>query len=445
MHKVSCFFALRLQRVVMLCLLLLGSTSCRSQDRESRAAGAPADSAAAEAPDPIEDMTDGGAVHMPGVRQKILIREDSLWAEALRIHYNAIVVDGHADTPSLMLDKGYRLAERHPAHASHVDVPRMIEGGLDAVFLSIYVAPTYGEGARATERAREMIEEVKRQVEARPDTMAMAYSAADVRRLAKAGKKAFLLGIEGGHALAASPDVLREMHEAGVRYVTLTHINTNAWADASQAVARWGGLNDLGRQMVREMNRLGVLVDLSHVSDSTFYDALAVSEAPVILSHSSARALVDNVRNVDDAMLRALARNGGVVMVNFFDAAVNTNLTPDVFEEAYRRLGGRGANLYNLWSTVYDVKRERGLPGGSLSDVVEHIDHMVRVAGIDHVGLGSDFDGVFDLPAGLQDVTRLPWITYELLKRGYSEEDLYRLLGGNTLRVLEEAEEVARR
>lgn len=427
-----------------LILLLLHTTACQSQHPTHPAPDTTAyvQPATPPATDPIEAMTDGGAVLMAPVRQRILVREDSLWAEALRIHYNAIVFDGHVDTPSLMLDRGYRLAERHPAHQAHVDLPRMFEGGLDAMFASIYVAPTYGEGQAAVQRAKALIAEVERQVGAVPDSAGMAYSAADVRRLTKAGKKAVLLGIEGGHALAGSTDVLREMYEAGVRYVTLTHINTNSWADASQSPPRWNGLNDLGRRMIAEMNRLGMVVDLSHTSDSTFYDALRVSKAPVLLSHSSARALVDNVRNVDDAMLRALAENGGVVMINFFDAVVNPHLTPDVFEEAYRRLGGRQGKLYQLWDTVYDIKRERGLPGGTLTDVVDHIDHAAKVAGIDHVGLGSDFDGVFDLPAGLQDVTRLPWITYELLKRGYGEEDLYKILGGNALRVLDEVERI---
>ena len=341
-----------------------------------------------------------------------------------------------------MLDEGYRFTERHPAHASHVDLPRMRQGGLDAVFFSIYVAPHYGEGERATQRARNMIAEVERQVVA-TDSLVLVGSAEEVVRTAKSGRKAILMGLEGGHALAASPEVLRELYGSGIRYVTLTHINTNSWADASQAPSRWGGLNDLGVKLIREMNRLGMLVDLSHTSDSTFYDVLDVSQAPVILSHSSARELVDNVRNIDDDMLRALARNGGVIMINFFDAMVNPHLTPEVFEETYRRLGGREGNLRDLWNVVYAVKQEQGLPGASLEHVVDHIDHAVQVAGIDHVGLGSDFDGVFDLPAGLQDVTRLPWITYELLKRGYSDEDVYKLLGGNTLRVLQEAEEVS--
>ncbi len=390
-----------------------------------------------------DSLTDGGAILMAPIRQKILTDEDSLWAEALRIHYNAIVLDGHIDTPTLMLDRGYAFRERHRAFESHVDLPRMYEGGLDAAFFSIYVAHHYGEGARAVDRARRMIDVVKRQLAAVPDSAELALSADDVIRIARSGRKAVLLGLEGGNAIAASEDTLRALYDAGIRYVTLTHINNNSWAESSQSPPRWHGLNDRGREIIRTMNRMGMIVDLSHTSDSTFYDVLAVTNAPVMLSHSSARALVESVRNVDDDMLRALAANGGVIMINFFDAVVNQNLPKSLIEEAYQRLGGRHASLNDIWNVVYELKSRDGIPGATLEHVVNHIDHVAQVAGVDHVGLGSDFDGVFDLPAGLQDVTRLPWITYELLKRGYSEEDLYKILGGNALRVMRDVERAA--
>ena len=401
------------------------------------------DSARVAVTDTTAPATDDGEVAMARVRQRVLIEEDSLWARALRIHYNAIVLDGHIDTPSLMLDKGYRFAVRHRMSAGDVDLPRMFSGGLDAAFFSIYVAGGYGEGGAAVQRARSMMGELKRQVAASDDSAALAYSADDVRRLARQGKKAVLMGLEGGHALARSPDTLRMFYEEGIRYVTLTHVNTNSWADASQSLPRWNGLTAKGRQLVRAMNRLGMLVDLSHVSDSTFYDALSVTEAPPMLSHSSSRALVNSVRNVSDDMLRALAEKEGIVMVNFFDPMVNDALTADVMDEVYRRIEASGTSLRRFWYVVYDVKRERGLPDASVEDVLDHIDHVVEIAGIDHVGLGSDFDGVKDLPTGLHDMTRLPWITYGLLKRGYTEEEIYKILGGNALRVLEEAERVA--
>jgi membrane dipeptidase len=421
-----------LRRILLYSVLLLtygaGSSGVAAQDRAARGT--------------VPKAVDGGAVRMPEVRQRILVREDSLWAEALRIHYNALIVDGHIDTPSLMLDDDYDFGVRHRSLEAHVDLPRLFEGGLDAPFFSIYVGAGYGEGAAATQRARDMVAEVKRQVAAHPDSAEMAYSAADVRRIARAGRKAVLMGLEGGHALAGSAEVLGELQAVGIRYVTLTHVNTNSWADASQTAARWNGLNDLGRSLVREMNRLGVLVDLSHVSDSTFYDALEVSQVPVILSHSSMRALTDVARNIDDAMLRALAANGGVVMINYYEPMVNPHLRGEVMDEVYRRLGGRTGDLRLLWQVAFDVRQEQGLGPARLSDVVDHIDHAIQVAGIDHVGLGSDFDGA-RMPPGFDDVTRLPWITYSLLKRGYTEEDLYKVLGGNALRVLEAAERFA--
>lgn len=435
-----------MHRLFYVCAVALGVAAgigCNPSDDAS--AGpvretVPVQKASLSPEDSVALMTDGGRIEIPAIRQRILIREDSLWEDALRIHYNAIVLDGHIDTPMLMLDQGYDFLERH--RTENVDLPRMIDGGLDGAFFSIYVAPPYGEGERAVQRARDMIAEVKRQV-AQSNSLEIAVTAQDVRRTTRAGRKAVLMGIEGGHALAGSPEVLREMRDLGVRYVTLTHINSNSLADASQAAARWDGLSDQGARMIHEMNRLGVLVDLSHASDATFYDAIRVSRAPIILSHSSVDHLSPNVRNVDDEMLRALSRNGGIIMINFFDAVVNPHMDEDFYAEVHRRLPG--PDLHNLWSVVYEVKREMGLPGSTMEDVLDHIDHAVKVAGIDHVGLGSDFDGVFDLPAGLQDVTRLPWLTYGLLKRGYSEEEVYKLLGGNALRVMEEAERISAR
>ena len=380
-------------------------------------------------------MQDSGRVVLPAATQADLVAQDSLWDRALRLHYRTLVMDGHVDTPMLMLDEDYTLAERHSVRRAHLDLPRMEQGGLDAPFFSIYVAPYYGNGARAVGRARAMIDEVTRQVEA-TDEAELATTAGDVRRIARSGRAAILLGLEGGHALAASPDTLRALADAGIRYVTLTHVNTNRWADSSQDEPRHGGLTDLGREMVRTMNEEGVLVDLAHVSDATFFDALAVSTAPVIVSHSSCRHLTPTVRNVSDEQLRAVAQNGGVVMINFFDAMVNPALDSTVFAAAHRQLEREGKGLRSLWSAVYDVKRARDLPGATLSDVLDHIDHAVEVAGVDHVALGSDFDGVFDLPQGLEDVTRLPWITYGLLKRGYTEAEITKILGGNTLRVL---------
>jgi len=388
-------------------------------------------------------MRDGGAVMMLPTMRRILAKKDSLWERALRLHYDAIVVDGHVDTPTLMLDRGYDMGARHSSRTAHVDLPRMYEGGLDATFFALYVAPGYGESEQALRRASNMIQEVQRQLEARPDSVALVLSADELVRVTREGRKAILLGLEGGHAIGGSPDALRDLYQRGVRYVTLTHINSNSFADASQSRPRWNGLNEKGRRIVREMNRLGMIVDVSHASDSTFFDALKESTAPILLSHSSVRALSSSVRNASDDMLRALAERNGLIMINFFDALVNPHVTDEFMDEVLRRLPG--GSLVNLWNGVYDLKSERGLPGAHLTHVVDHIDHAVRVAGVDHVGLGSDFDGVFDLPAGLDDVTRLPWITYELLKRGYSETEVRKLLGGNLIRLLHGVEQEAAR
>jgi membrane dipeptidase len=392
----------------------------------------------------MHQAVDGDTVAWPSARIQKRVATDSLWAEALRIHFNALVVDGHIDTPRLMVEEDYDLARRHSSNRSHVDLPRMEMGGLDAAFFSLYVAPYYGEGASAVARAQAQIDAVRSAVATNPDRLYLAETADEVRSAAREGRTALLLGIEGGHALAASPDTLRMFAERGVRYVTLTHVNTNRWADSSQDEARHGGLTALGREMVETMNDLGVLVDLSHVSDSTFADALDASRAPVIVSHSSCRALTPSGRNVTDDQLRAVADNGGVVMINFFDAMVNPHLGDDVFEEARQRVEQSGQGMAYIWSAIYDLRREQSIPGATWGDVVDHIDHAVRVAGVDHVGIGSDFDGVFDLPRGLGDVERLPWITYGLLRRGYSETDLYKILGGNVLRVVEDAERAKR-
>jgi membrane dipeptidase len=389
---------------------------------------------------------DGGEVRLGEPMRSRVLAEDPLWERALRVHYDAIVMDGHIDTPTHMLDSGYQLGQRNPTHASsgHVDLPKMIEGGLDAPFFVIYVARGYGEGQSATNRALSMIAEVKRQVNAL-DGIEMAYTAEDIIRITRAGRKAAIMGLEGGHAIQASEEVLRQLAAEGIRYIGITHTNSHSWADSSQDRERHGGLSDRGRELVREMNRLGVLVDLSHASDNAFFDAVEVSAAPVIFSHSSVRALVDNPRNVTDEMLLRLRDNGGVIMINFFDPTINSGLTSDVMNEVYRRIDTQhGGDLRTLWQIIGQVRAERGIPRGTVSDIVDHIDYVKNLIGIDHVALGSDFDGVHSLPRGMENAARLPFITYEMMRRGYSDDEVRKVLGGNTLRVLAEAEQVAR-
>ncbi|CAN5600659.1 dipeptidase [soil metagenome] len=390
----------------------------------------------------IESWRNYGEVRLGEPMRSRLIAEDTLWERALAIHYDTIVLDGHIDTPSLMLSRGYQLGTRH--RSDHVDLPRMVEGGLDGGFFAIYVARSYGEGAAAEQRAIAMISELRRQVE-QLDGAQMAVTAEDVRQITRSGRRAILMGLEGGHALRGSTETLQRLAAEGIRYVTLTHNNTNSWADSSQDQPRWNGVNQLGENLIREMNRLGVLVDVSHVSDDTVRDAIRISSAPIIASHSTARALVNNVRNLPDDLIRGIASTGGVVMINFFDPTVNSGLTEEVMAAAYRRVErNHGGDLRMIWSAVFAEQQARGIGRGSVSDIVDHIEHVIRVAGVEHVGLGSDFDGVGALPVGMEDTVRLPFITYELLRRGHSEVDVRRVLGGNTLRVLERAEEVSR-
>jgi membrane dipeptidase len=367
---------------------------------------------------------------------------ETLADRARRVHQQAIVIDTHSDTTSRMLDDGFDFGPR--SNKGHMDLVRMKEGGLDAEFFSIYVAARYANKG-AARRALDMIEALNKQVAKYPDKVALATSVAEIRRLEREGKIAALMGIEGGHAIEDSPDELRMFYGKGIRYMTLTHSNTNNFADATGVPSRWGGLNDLGRQIVREMNQLGMMVDISHVSDDTFQDVLDVSQAPVIASHSSCRALSPVLRNMSDEMIQALARNGGVIMINFGSGFVNAkhgeraNRVLDILRKKH---GGD----YSHWDDVdRELSESEPLPPATLEDILAHIEHVVKLVGPDYVGLGSDFDGLPDLPQGMEDCTKLPAITYELLKRGYSEQDVTKILGGNLLRVFEAVEQTAMR
>ncbi|NIN72348.1 MAG: membrane dipeptidase [Gemmatimonadetes bacterium] len=366
------------------------------------------------------------------------------------MHRRAIVIDGHNDLPWRLLTKAdssfdrFDLAVRHDD--GHTDIPRLREGGVDAQFFAAYV-PSDREGPGASRIALEQIDLVRRMV-ARYSDFELAYSAADVRRIAGKGKIAALIGVEGGQAIENSVAVLRTLYALGARYLTFTHIDSTDWADAATDEPRHGGLSEFGEEVVREMNRLGMLVDISHVSAETMADALRVSEAPVVATHSGARAVNANSRNVPDDILRQLRENGGLVMVNFYSGFVvpeAAKVARDIlsaYREARARFAEDGAALesyMNQW------EEEHPIPPGTVSDLVDHIDHIVEVAGIDHAGLGSDFDGIINAPEGLEDVSKFPAITEELLRRGYSESDIVKILGGNILRAMEGAEEVARR
>jgi membrane dipeptidase len=369
---------------------------------------------------------------------------------ARRLHTLALVVDTHDDTPQRMVFQGFDLGARDAR--GHVDIPRMREGGLDAVFFSIWV-PSKVTGPEAVRRALRQIDAVREQVRRHPAVLELATSAAAVREAVARGRIAALMGMEGGHMIDDDLGLLRTYAALGVRYLTLTHFLNNNWADSSTDKAAHDGLTGFGKDVVRELNRLGVLVDISHVADKTFYDALATTKAPVIASHSSCRALCDHPRNMSDEMLKALARNGGVIQINFEitflsqearDAKQARGASVELEDAELLKLCGEDEACQILEGERRDRQAmEAGaLPRVSWEKIVEHIDHAARVAGVDHVGLGSDFDGA-SMPFGMEDCSHLPRLTAALLARGYSEADALKILGGNLLRVLAQAEAVA--
>ena len=378
-------------------------------------------------------------------------RDERLWQRALQIHRRAIVIDTHNDVTTPMTNDDFDLSGTPPA-PYRTNIARMKQGGLTAEFFSLYVKPWYVQNGGSARRTLDMIDSVYRAVERHPRDLMFATSVADIRRAKRIGKIAALMGIEGGHAIEDSLPALREFYRLGVRYMTLTWNNTNNWADAGRGEKKHNGLSDFGKDVVREMNRLGMLVDVSHVSDDTMSDALDVSKAPIIASHSSARALSDVPRNIPDDLLKRIAKNGGVVQVNFYSVFVDAKTVAPQSAERDARLKAQQDAIDEKYKNDPERRAEESdkleaanpLPPLPISKLIDHIDHIVKVAGIDHVGIGADFDGANDMPEGAQDVSMLPNITYELLKRGYSERDIRKILGENFLRAFAEAERVAR-
>jgi membrane dipeptidase len=378
-------------------------------------------------------------------------RDERLWQRALQIHRRAIVIDTHNDVTTPMTNDDFDLSGTPPT-PYRTSIERMKKGGLTAEFFSLYVRPWYVEHGGSARRTLDMIDSVYRAVERHPRDLMLATSVADIRRAKQQGKIAALMGIEGGHAIEDSLPTLREFYRLGVRYMTLTWNNTNNWADAGRGEKKHHGLSDFGKEVVREMNRLGMMIDVSHVSDETMSDALDVSKAPIIASHSSARAISNVPRNIPDDLLKRIAKNGGVVQVNFYSGFVDTNTVTPQSDARDERLKAQQAAIDKKYKDDPERRAEEGdkleaanpLPPLPISKLIDHIDHIVKVAGIDHVGIGADFDGANDMPEGAQDVSMLPNITYELLKRGYSERDIRKILGENLLRAFGEAERVAR-
>jgi membrane dipeptidase len=376
---------------------------------------------------------------------------DSISEKARKLHFSSIVVDTHDDTTQRFLDGKFDLGVR--SSTGSIDIPRMREGNLSAIFFSIWM-PSKITGPEAVNRALVQIDAVREQIRKHSIDVVLATTAAEVRDAHKRGKIAALMGVEGGHMINSDLGVLRNYAALGVRYMTLTHSGNDEWADSSTDKAVHNGLTDFGKDVIREMNRLGVMVDISHVSDKTFYDALEVSKAPLLASHSSCRAICDAPRNMTDKMMKALAAKGGVVQINyhvgflsqeFRDAEkANPELNKAISAEVMKRCGdNEGCQLIEGDRITREYVEQGKLPRVDFSKIIEHIDHAVKVAGIDHVGLGSDFDGA-NMPYGMEDATKLPKITEALLQKGYSEGDVKKILGENTLRVMTEVEHVSR-
>ncbi|MEE8559020.1 MAG: dipeptidase [Myxococcota bacterium] len=374
-------------------------------------------------------------------------------AAALELHEAAIVVETHADTTPWFEDPDWSFSDRH--EDGHIDLPRAREGGLDVVFWSIYMGRQEGDG-RAIREAVERIDAVHEMVADNADDVGLAFSVADIRKLVREGKLASLMGVEGGHIIEDNLRVLRTYYRLGVRYLTLTHSFHTAWADSSgtneMPEPEHHGLTPFGEDVVRELNRLGMMVDVSHVSDETFWDVLRVTSAPVIASHSSCRAVTDHPRNLSDDMLRAVARNGGVVQINFYPGYIDEGVR-ESSRQLYLQLRPEIKSLRDrhdddpvlLRRALRDLYRAHPFPRPPLDTLLDHFDHAIRVAGPDHVGIGADWDGVPSMPEGMEDVSHLPALTLGLLRRGHSKEAVLKVLGGNLLRVLERVEGVARR
>jgi membrane dipeptidase len=381
--------------------------------------------------------------------------DSAISARARQIHDSALIIDTHADTPQRFLDEGFDIGSTDPNDIGHISLDKARRGNLGAEFFSIWVEPQTNQGQYA-KHTFDLIDSVYQQAARHPDRMMMAFSTADIVRAHREHKLAALMGIEGGHSIENDMHLLRDCYRLGVRYMTLSWSNTNEWADSSgdiddRKVQHHNGLTDFGKQVVLEMNRLGMMVDISHVADKTFWDAIATTKAPVIASHSSARALVDAPRNMTDDMLKAVANNGGVVQVNFFNGFDDDNFRQalqaqkkdaDAATEKYldqMKSDGKPVSYVD----IDRIEREwmAKIPRPPLKSLIDHIDHIAKVAGIDHVGLGSDFDGVSGAtPAGIDSAADLPKITQALLDRGYSAEDIHKILGENLLRVFREVE-----
>src|SRR5216683_2436943 len=380
-------------------------------------------------------------------------KADEIAERARKLHFSSIVLDTHDDTTQRFFSKTFDLAKRNPD--GHVDIPRMREGGMNAIFFSIWIDGRT-MGPEAVQEALDQIDAVHENVRKHSKDLVFARTAEEVRRAHAEGRIAALMGVEGGHMIGNDIRVLRMFGQLGVRYMTLSHFYNDEWADSSTDKPAHNGLTEFGKEIVREMNRQGILVDISHVSDKTFYDALEVSKAPLMASHSSCRALCNHPRDMSDEMIKALAAKGGVIQINYersfidqgykdaFDKYAGGVVAPKYEEEIRKKCGDDlDCSSRETQKVMTALIAEGKLPHVSWEKIIDHIDHVAKLAGPDHVGLGSDFDGA-DMPDGLEDCSKLPKITEALLRKGYSENDIRKILGGNTLRVMEQVERVSR-
>jgi len=379
--------------------------------------------------------------HSPASSEEAI--DAKLMKKARKLHDRAIVIDTHVDTP-LSMRRGFDICVRN--EEGEVDLPRMKEGGLDAVFLAVFVGndEDYESPSR---KALDIIDVIHGQIASCPELAELALSSVDIKRIHKTGKRAVLIGMENGGPVEDDLALLRTYYRLGVRYITLTHNENNRICDSSTDQPEWGGLSPFGEEVIAEMNRIGMMIDLSHASDETFFDVIELSKSPVIASHSGCRALCDVPRDLSDDMLRALAGNGGVIQIVFYSGFLSSEYAK-AFEENREKLRPQFEKIREetagdrdeYWKRAGKLWRESMPESPGIGFLLDHIDHAVEVAGIDHVGLGSDYDGAGSFPKGLEDVTGYPLITYHLLKRGYSEADVKKILGGNLLRVFSEVE-----
>src|ERR1700675_2861456 len=376
---------------------------------------------------------------------------DAVADRAKKLHFSSIILDTHDDTTQRLFSKSFDLGRRNPD--GHIDIPRMRDGGMNAIFFSIWIDGRI-MGPAAVQKALDQIDAVHENVRKFSNDMVFARTAEEVRRAHAQGKIAALMGLEGGHMIGHDIRIVRIFGDFGVRYMTLSHFYNDEWADSSTDKPAHNGLTDYGKEIVREMNRQGMLVDISHVSDKTFYDALAVSKAPLIASHSSCRALCNHPRNMTDDMIKALAARGGVIQINYEKSFIDQSYKDAsdkqsggvvaLFDQLKKQCGDDEVCLgKKMAEQEKQATAEGKLPHVSWERIVEHIDHAVKLVGPDHVGLGSDFDGA-SMPDGMEDCSKLPIITEALMRKGYTDGDIRKILGGNTLRVMEQTENAGR-